>query len=447
MSLLRKFHGNTIVLRAAWGRRGIAWRPRREIERRRDKRVRKLVRFAAKTVPFYRDWFARQNLDIRDIRNAEDLSQLPLLQKSMVRENPEQFRSQSRAGQTAIRFTTSGSTGSPLVFYHDRHSLLANMGLTECERAVQASLIGKSLGYRTLRISRQGGTAVKVRAFCNANTLIPARPSQDRMHVDDPPEKVIAAIRDLKPKVLGGYGSYLEMLFRYVHEKGIDIPLPDVVSYAADGMTGPGRELITGVFDLPVAASYNAVECFKIGFQCGEGPPYHLHEDICHVRIADSEGSDVPNGSSGQVVISNLVNRGTVLLNYCIGDVAAMSAEPCACGRSLRLLNDLEGRSEDMLYLDDGGFLHPRAIWGVLRKAEGLLRYQFVQTTPLQFELKLVTTTESAFEEIADWALPELQSLLGGRAGIDIARLDALPPDQAGKFRAVINHWHPGEST
>ena len=67
-------------------------------------------------------------------------------------------------------------------------------------------------------------------------------------------------------------------------------------------------------------------------------------------------------GEQGEVVISNLVNGASVLLNYPVGDVAAMSTAPCPCGRTFRSLSELEGRVEDILPLADGRFVHPLSV-------------------------------------------------------------------------------------
>jgi phenylacetate-CoA ligase len=439
LKLLRKIYGNSIVLATAFRRRGIAYGDREKIERLRDRRVRKLVSYAASSVPYYREWFREHGVNPNEIRTATDLTQLPVLEKATVIRNPEQFRSESRRGLGAIEFNTSGSTGSPLTFYHDRRSILANMAFGEPGRSVKTDLIGRQFGYRTLGISRSASTISKVRAFCSDHTLVPMRPRSKRLNITDPPEKVIETIRQLKPAIISGYGSYLELLFTYIHERNIEIPLPQLVRYSADGMTGPGRKLINEQFGLPVAASYSAVECFRIGFQCGQGPAYHLHEDLCHVRIAGEGGETLPTGEKGSVIINNLVNRGTVLLNYKLGDIASLSDEPCACGRTLRLLADLEGRAEDMLTLADGRFLHPRAIWAVLRNTEGLLRYQLVQHEPERFELKLMTSDEDAYTRIMKQVSLELQSLLGDTALVEIRRHETLLPERSGKFRPVIS--------
>jgi phenylacetate-coenzyme A ligase PaaK-like adenylate-forming protein len=144
------------------------------------------------------------------------------------------------------------------------------------------------------------------------------------------------------------------------------------------------------------------------------------------------------------VVISNLVNRGTMFFNYRLGDIAALSDEACSCGRTGRMLVGLEGRVEDMLFRPDGSFLHPRAVWAALAEAEGLLRYQFIQHDAERFELKLVTTTPQAYRSAVDLAVPQLQKMLGAVV-IEAGRHEELPPDQAGKFRTVVSRYRPEE--
>jgi len=442
MGLIRKFHGNLIVLAAAKRRRGVAYAPREKLLATRDRRVRQIVRFAARTVPYYRDWFLEQGANPRDFSTAEDLARLPLLEKSTVAADPERFRSESRRGRRAIRFTTSGSTGLPLFFYHDRRSILENIAYTEPERAVSTGLLGKKSGYRILRITRSASSLGEIMEFCARNTWIPTRPQRHSLDVKDPPARIIERIRELQPEILGGYGSYLEMLFRYIHEQKIDLPLPSLVAYGAEGMTSPGRKLITEVFGLPVVGAYNAIESFKIGFQCGHGPDYHLHEDLCHVRLVDSQGSDTSKGEAGEVVITNLVNRGTVLLNYRLGDIASLSRTACECGRTLRLMTGLEGRVLDTLHLSDGSFVHPGAVWSVLSTAEGLLRYQLIQHKRDRFELKLVTSDGDSYQRFIEQVLPELQTMVGETARIDVALYDELQPDSSGKFRPIISKCH-----
>ena len=72
---------------------------------------------------------------------------------------------------------------------------------------------------------------------------------------------------------------------------------------------------------------YCAVESFKIGYFCEERTGFHLHEDLCHLRVLAADGREAAPGEPGEVVISNLVNHASVLLNYRLGDIATYSSE------------------------------------------------------------------------------------------------------------------------
>jgi phenylacetate-CoA ligase len=186
-----------------------------------------------------------------------------------------------------------------------------------------------------------------------------------------------------------------------------------------------------------VLSRYNAVEAFKIGYFCEQRTGFHIHEDLCHVRIVGPDGGSAPAGQPGEVVISNLVNRAAVLLNYPIGDLASMSDEACSCGRTFRVLSELEGRREDILPLADGRFVHPRAVWQVFKDDREVLQYQLTQPEPRRFALRLVTVDDQAFRRVVDRALPRIEELLGGDAAIDVSLGSQLDRHEGGKFRVV----------
>jgi phenylacetate-coenzyme A ligase PaaK-like adenylate-forming protein len=90
-------------------------------------------------------------------------------------------------------------------------------------------------------------------------------------------------------------------------------------------------------------SNYNAVEAFKIGHFCELRRGYHLFEDLCDLWLAGPDGAPSPSGERGEVVISNLVNRATVLLNYRLGDFARLSPDSCDCGRTAWGLSGILG--------------------------------------------------------------------------------------------------------
>jgi phenylacetate-CoA ligase len=414
--------------------------PPEELYAIRDERVRQIVRYAAETVPFYRDFFASQGIDPREIRTAGDLERLPLIDRQVVRSQPERFISTSRWGREAVPFKTSGTTTLPQTIYHDKRSILLDSAFNERSRQVRRKLLGTVLGLRSMIIARSAGTIHRVRSAQRTARLNLGLGQRMSVPISEPLDNVVAAINAYRPHVINGYGSYLEMLFRTVKARGIEMHLPRLIGYSADSMTEPGKRLIEEEFGIPVLSGYTAVEAFKIGFTCEERTGLHLHDDLTHVRIVGPSGENLPIGHKGRVVISNLVNRGTVLLNYQMNDLASLLSEQCPCGRTLRLLSDLEGRVEDIITLADGRLVDPRSVYSALVGLDALLQYQLIQHEPARFELRLAAVDQGTFQALSPAAVASLQRLLGQSASIEaVYYADRLPTGPGDKFRAVIS--------
>jgi phenylacetate-CoA ligase len=391
----------------------------------------------ARTVPFYRDWFARAGVDPRQITCAADLDQLPMLDREMVRAQPRRFLSESAAARGALAFTTSGTTGTPLEVHHDRRSLLANIAYGERERAPVIAMCGGTFRPRELYVGYETSTFKKVQAFYAEHTRLPIRPARTFMSLLAPMGQVAATINAERPDVLVGYGGWIDVFFKSVAAERLDLHPPRIVMYIGEALPAGARDFIEQRFGAAVLSRYNAVEAFKIGFTCEQRGGFHVHEDLCHVRIIGPDGGAVAPGTPGEIVISNLVNRATVLLNYPIGDVASLSAAPCACGRTFVRLSELEGQVEDVLPLADGRCLHPRVIWELFKGDPEVLQYQLTQHEPRRFALMIVSADDLAFGRVVARVKPHLERVLGPDAIIEATRRREIERGPGGKFRAV----------
>jgi len=434
----RRVAGTAVVAATAIGQRRVPFLPRPKLDAIRDRRIRSIVSHAARTVPYYQELFARERIDARDIRGAADLDRLPLLDRDLVRSEPLLFVARTRAGRAAVPFLTSGSTGTPIEIRHDRHSLLANIAYGEREREPVNKLCGGAFRPKELYVGYDTSTFKKVVAFYADNTALPVKPRRRVVSLLEPIDSVVAIVNAERPDLIVGYGGWLDVFFKSVDARGLDIPKPRMVMYMGEEMPRGGRQFIEQRFGIPVMSRYNAVEAFKIGFFCEERTGFHIHEDLCHVRIHAADGRPAAPGESGEVVISNLVNRASVLLNYPIGDVAATVLGPCPCGRTFRQLSELEGRVEDVLALPDGRFIHPRAIWQVFKEYREVLQYQLTQREQERYDLTLVTVDEPSFQHALRQALPELQRLLGPGARVDARWSREIDRSTRGKLRTVV---------
>jgi len=438
VSILRKMHGSAVIAAKIRGQKSIPYWPKERLHALRDKRIRDIVQYAARSVPYYRETFAREKMDPRDIRTAADLDRLPILGRDIVRANPKMFVSGAREARGALSFTTSGSTGTPAQVFHDRYSLLANIPYGERERDPVNRHCG-SFRPRELYVGYETSTFKKVIDFYNENVVMPVRPQRRFIPLQEPIDKVAAILNQERPDILVGYGGWIDLFFKSVAARGIEIRPPRMVMYMGEALPQGSRDFIERTFGIPVWSRYNAVESFKIGYFCEQRTGFHIHEDLWYLRIVDPEGRDCPPGVQGEIVISNLVNKATVLLNYSIGDMATVVKTACPCGRSFQLISELEGRVEDILPLPDGRFVHPRSVWEVFKRDPDVLQYQLTQQDWKDFDLILVTADDAPRGEILARTLPDLQKLLGADARIHADFTTTFNRAPGSKFRAVAS--------
>ncbi len=437
--LLTKLHGSAYIAASLRGQRRTPYLPKDQIDSTRDRRIREIVAYAAAHVPYYRDYFARQRIDPASIVGATELDRLPVLDKSLVRSQPKLFIADAPAARGALSFLTSGSTGTPIEVHVDRRALLSNIAYGEREREPVNQVCGGSFRPKELYVGYETSTFKKVIAFYEQSVLFPVRPRRKFVSLRESPEAIAAIANEERPDILVGYGGWVDLFFKTIAARGIRLHAPKVVMYIGEALPPGAREFIETNFGSLVMSRYNAVESFKIGYFCEHRTGFHIHQDICHVRIAGPDGATLAPGESGRVIVTNLINRASVLLNYPIGDIASMPQSPCPCGRTFALLSELEGRVEDLLPRPGGQFVHPRSVWQIFKDDREIIQYQLTQHELQQFELTLVTVDDATFTRAIARALPPLQRLLGDDAHIDARRESDFVRQSGRKFRAVAS--------
>jgi phenylacetate-CoA ligase len=302
-------------------------------------------------------------------------------------------------------------------------------------------VLGPDVRVRVASVGYPGNASQTIRRLARDVAFVLGPAGRETLSLFDPIEDILAELNRIRPTLLVAYGSFIELLFGSVKARGLELHPPVAVRYVSDHLTDAGRRLVEEDFGVKVLSSYSAVEALRIGLSCLESSGFHLHSDLTHVRIVDEAGRDVPAGEPGDVLVSNLVNRGTVLLNYRLGDRGSLAAEPgCGCGRTLPRLATLEGRRDDVIELPSGRHVHSAEVWSIVRGNEELIQYQLVQLTHERFELRVTATDRAMFDRVASDLLVRLRPLLGATAVVEPTYVDALEPFGKAKRRQLISY-------
>jgi len=432
---------------AAWHMRGqglYPFKPLALIEADGDLRASRMVAYAYRHVPYYRETMDRLGLSPADFRSAGDLTKLPLLEREHVQRDPEFFVSIAEPLANHLRLRTSGSTGRPCTFYHHHRAMFLNRAYAARARAAVAPLLDRRVGYRQTQIVALAGAYSRTQKFLHVHALLPpgVRLHRQVLSVSDPPEANVRRMNEFKPDVLISFGSYLAMLFAHLHATEKPFHRPRAIVYSADSLPKPVRHVIEKEYHIPVFGTYGAVEAPAIGFECEQHAGLHLNLDLYPMRIVDPDGNTLPRGERGEVVVSNLINRASVLLNYRLGDLATLLPNQCTCGRSLPLLSELNGRTYDFVALPTGGLERGARVGRGFKDIEGLWQWQVIQESATHFVVGLSVAETSDRQHIRQLVAARFTEMFGPLVTVDV-QFDYIQRTVGGKVSPVISKCPP----
>jgi phenylacetate-CoA ligase len=112
--------------------------------------------------------------------------------------------------------------------------------------------------------------------------------------------------------------------------------------------------------------------------------------------------------------------------------------QPCACGRGLPLLKEIQGRTTDFVVAQDGTVIHGLALIYVVRDLPGVKEFKIVQESLDLTRIFLVT--DALFQpESEQTIMAGSKRRLGPEVQIEIERVATIPQEASGKFRYIVS--------
>jgi len=431
--LQEKLKGHTTVADRRALEQSQWWAPE-TLEAHRVERLRSLLLRAGSRVPYYRDLFARIGFDPASVASIADLQRLPFLDKPLIREHTEALKADDARG--LVRFNTGGSSGVPLIFFIGSERVSRDVAakwratrwwgvdIGDAEVVLWGSPI--ELGSQD-RIRRWRDALMRTRLF-------PAFEMSDRKVAD-----FIAQFRAMRPRMLFGYPSAFAHIARYAQRTGerLDDLGIKVVFVTSERLYDHQRDLIEKVFGAPVANGYGGRDAGFIAHQCPHGSMHITAEDII-VEIVDAQGQVLPPGQSGEIVVTHLATGDFPFIRYRTGDVGALGEQPCGCGRTLPVLQKIEGRSTDFIVAQDGTVMHGLALIYVVRDMPGVSAFRIEQESLDLTRVRIVTDDDfppDGDERIRDG----MKARLGSAVDVVVEHVNQIAAEGSGKFRYVVS--------
>jgi phenylacetate-CoA ligase len=322
-----------------------------EIREIQNRQLRSLIERTWNQVPFYRRLWKKSGVGIKSIQGLEDLEKLPLINKKDILDSIEEYPPfgdfQGKFESIRVQAST-GSTGKPKPIFQTRLDW-ENIATLWARRLRAQGVKPKDIVQIAFAYSLfiVGFTSTEGAMKLGA-TVVPTGSGAVTAS-----ERQLEIARNWRVNVLGCTGSYALRLAEVAEKMGLNTRRDfqiRIMFHAAEPLTQSMREEIEARWNCKSFDNYGSVEIGAPTFECLHQQGMHVNEDAYIFEIIDPKTlNPVPLGDEGELVVTTLVKEAAPFIRYRIRDVTSFIPAPCLCGRNLKRIKSIKGRTDEMI--------------------------------------------------------------------------------------------------
>jgi len=374
-------------------------------------RLKFIVQRAYNHVALFRKRMDDAGLEPTDVRSLDDVTKLPFTAKTDLRDTYPFGLFASPMKDIVRLHASTGTTGKPIVVAYTKEDIdvWANVMMRSFAACGlhAGDVIQNAYGYGLFT----GGLGAHYGAEALGATVIPISGGNT--------QRQLMVMKDFGSTAICCTPSYFLHLIDQAQELGIklkELPLR-VGVFGAEPWTESMRRRIEAESGIKAYDIYGLSEIIGPGVamecQCQAGP--HIFEDWFYPEIIDLKTlKPLPDGEEGELVLTTLGKQAMPMIRYRTRDITALTSEKCECGRTLRRIQRIGRRSDDM-FIIRGVNVYPSQIETALLKVEGTLpHYQIILTREKgldEVEVQVEVTKEVFGDTVG--ALEKVQSEIG----------------------------------
>jgi phenylacetate-CoA ligase len=300
---------------------------RSEISKIQSIRKRRAVELAMRA-PFFRDRLAGINLDRLD--DPDEWTKIPLLTKDQLRQiPPDRFHDQfcvAPRSDVVEYWRSGGVTGRPLFYPRSSEDMeysimcfrraFAVVGATKDDLVHVSFPLGiHPVAHLYARAAEDLGIGT---VWCGSGSNTPSTTQ-------------LELIRDLKPTIWAGMGSYGLHLANLAEAQGFNLAASSVkkIIVAAEPLSPAKRQKLERAWGAEVSDQFGMTEGALISVQSLGRDGLHVWSDLFLCEVVDeATGQPVPEGEVGTLAMTALWNNNvTPFLRWNSGDLISMRSE------------------------------------------------------------------------------------------------------------------------
>lgn len=350
------------------------------IQKFQNERLRELLIYLNEKSPYYQRIFKEKNINIDEIQSVEDLRKIPFTTKDDLQKFNGDFFCVPMH-EIADFSTTSGTLGDPVTFGlsdKDLDRLAYNEAISFAVAGIQKGDLVQMM--TTIDRRFMAGMAYFLGLRKLGAGIIRMGPGIPELQWD--------SILRFKPKFIITVPSFLLKMIEFAENHDIDYQNSSVYGAICIGESLRKQDFsdselakkIGEKWNIKLFSTYASTEMATAFTECESQNGGHHHPELIITEIVDDAGNPVPDGESGELVITTLGVEALPLLRFKTGDIVKAYQEKCGCGRTTMRLGPVIGRKQQMIKYK-GTTLYPPALNDVLNSFPGISCYQVIIKT------------------------------------------------------------------
>lgn len=386
------------------------------------------VNRAIKSTPFYKKY--------SPIKTMEDFRKLPIISKQDILQNAEQFHGQIPENMT-LRANTGGSSGTPMTF-------LIHKNRTRPKEYAHFNWFWHLYGYRP------GDRMVMMRGKpLKDNRLFQYRAVKNCLNISCYEisarniDAVLHEISRFKPAFVHAYPSAVQIFMKCCGNRPRHyLQTIKALFLGSEFLSSEDRSLIEKFFNAPVCSWYGHSECAVMGGNLPGSNQFAFFPFYGYIELLDDENQPVTViGQSGRIIATSFDNDAQPFLRYDTGDRGTLGNSYDFQGIKLFTLDEIEGRGQDEIFLEDGRSVTLTAfIFGQhLPAFEKIKELQLEQFQPGKLQINLVPLNDFQPEDISQ-LISSLEQSVSNNIKINVNVVSHIEKTIRGKHRFLIQH-------
>lgn len=394
---------------------------KRKFQVRKEEYLNSLLNHAVSSTEFYK------NND-----NYTSIFDFPIINKNLIRDNFDKFKSSKYKERNCQIVSTSGSTGAPFSVLHNKKKRNRNTADNLYFSIRSGYQIGQQLIY--LKIWSDKDKFSLFSKFWLQNI----RPkSIFKLNPEDIEKFIYNLEKGEGKKSILGYPSGFEKICRYMDEvkqEPLNCNIKSVIGMS-EAINEYTYNSIKKYFGIAPISRYSNNENGILAHQDPtSNTKFVINSASYFIEVFDLV-NDIPvqNGELGRIIVTDLHNYAMPMIRYDTGDIGVMDKDE----NGISFLKSIEGRKLDLIY-DTKGNIVPSHVSYKLCKYGDFKQFQLVQFGEKEYLIKLNISTKIDEERM----LKEYKGYFGQDAIITIEYVNEIPLLFSGKRREVSNTYH-----